>query len=49
MSYSEVNINYYTTCGITTTGQLKCWGYGYKGELGTGLLGYILQPMMIAL
>jgi alpha-tubulin suppressor-like RCC1 family protein len=33
---SRVNSTLSTTCGIDSTGDVYCWGYNSKGQLGTG-------------
>ncbi|MFZ3230391.1 MAG: hypothetical protein WA160_09310, partial [Pseudobdellovibrio sp.] len=33
-SYQEISAGEDTTCGITTAGVLKCWGYNSNGQLG---------------
>ena len=33
---SAVWAGYYTTCGLTQTGAIMCWGYGSGGERGDG-------------
>ncbi|MGI6524745.1 MAG: hypothetical protein ACOX2O_05550 [Bdellovibrionota bacterium] len=35
------------TCAVTTGGELYCWGYGGKGELGYGNTKYTLLPAKI--
>ncbi|NUM57902.1 MAG: hypothetical protein HUU56_04680 [Bdellovibrionaceae bacterium] len=35
-SYAMISTNSDTSCGITTTGILKCWGVNYNGQVGTG-------------
>lgn len=34
--YSKVSFNGLSTCGITTTGVLKCWGTNGQGQLANG-------------
>ena len=33
-TYSQISLGAYHTCGITTSGVLKCWGENYFGKLG---------------
>lgn len=33
---SRVNSTFSTTCGIVTSGDVYCWGYDSRGQLGTG-------------
>ena len=35
-TYSSVSAGYYYSCGVTTSGTLKCWGENNLGQLGTG-------------
>ncbi|HVQ88493.1 MAG TPA: chromosome condensation regulator RCC1 [Actinomycetes bacterium] len=35
----QVIAGYYTTCALLKGGKLKCWGYNYYGEVGTGVSG----------
>lgn len=46
-SYSLISNNSDTSCGITTAGVLKCWGYNYNGQLGTGSTQLESQPVVI--
>lgn len=36
----------WTTCGVTSTGAVKCWGYGAYGNVGTGT--YANSPVSVA-
>lgn len=35
----RVVAGYYQACAIVSGGKLKCWGYNYYGEIGTGSTG----------
>jgi len=35
----RVSAGYYTTCALLQGGKLKCWGYNYYGEVGSGSSG----------
>ncbi len=37
----------YTTCAITTTGILKCWGQGTNGQIGNGASANRLNPTIV--
>jgi alpha-tubulin suppressor-like RCC1 family protein len=34
--FQAVRAGLYHTCGVTTTNEAYCWGYGHYGQLGTG-------------
>jgi alpha-tubulin suppressor-like RCC1 family protein len=35
-----------STCGITTTGTVKCWGFNYNGQVGPNGSGtFVLAPV----
>lgn len=49
VSYSKVALAGTNTCGITTSGVLKCWGYNYYGAVGvgTGTYSYNLPQVVM--
>ncbi|MFV8258141.1 Ig-like domain-containing protein [Bdellovibrio bacteriovorus] len=49
VSYSKVALAGWNTCGITTTGVLKCWGYNFYGAVGvgTGTYSYNLPQVVM--
>ena len=48
VSYSQVGLGHYHGCGIvSSTGALKCWGDGFSGQLGEGVIARITpQPVI---
>ena len=32
----QISVNGFTTCALTLSGSVKCWGHGSKGQLGNG-------------
>jgi alpha-tubulin suppressor-like RCC1 family protein len=41
---SRVNSIFTSTCGVTTSGDAYCWGYGSKGQLGTAPVSDACTP-----
>lgn len=39
--FQAVRAGWFHTCGVTTTNEAYCWGYGLAGQLGTGLREYV--------
>jgi alpha-tubulin suppressor-like RCC1 family protein len=37
----------YHTCALTTTGLVKCWGYGEFGQLGYGNTNNVYSPASV--
>lgn len=46
-SYKFVTAGSEHSCGITTAGKLKCWGYNFRGELGDGTNNLSSIPISI--
>lgn len=46
-SYSLISTNAGTSCGITSSGALRCWGANYNGQLGTGTTQLEAQPVTV--
>jgi hypothetical protein len=38
MSFAKISAGF-SSCGIRTDGQARCWGLNHQGELGSGLIG----------
>lgn len=47
VSYSSIQAGEQYTCGITSTGVLKCWGYNNIGQLGVGDLTLRNSPQVV--
>lgn len=45
--FRYIDAGSYHTCGITTTEQLLCWGYGGDGQLGSQTASKVLTPSLI--
>src|SRR4051794_7007948 len=43
-SYTEVTSGDYYSCGLTTTGNIECWGANESGQLGDGTTTDRLAP-----
>ena len=45
--YVQVSAGYHTSCGVTTTGEAKCWGNGDWGQLGNSSTERRLTPTTV--
>jgi len=32
---------------VAANSTIRCWGFGYYGQLGTGFLGYLTSPVKV--
>ena len=39
VTFTDIEAAWRTTCGLTTTGTVYCWGYDYEGAVGNGSPG----------
>ena len=39
LSFAALDAGYYHTCGLTTSGEMRCWGNNGEGEQGNGTFG----------
>lgn len=45
--WAKVSVADLSTCAITTTAELWCWGFGYYGQLGIGALATTAPPTKV--
>lgn len=48
LTFSDINLNQNTTCGITTDSKLYCWGDNTRGQIGDGTFTISLKPKLIS-
>lgn len=46
--YGKISALYGHVCAVTATGQLRCWGNGYSGQLGNGSDTYSATPVLVS-
>jgi alpha-tubulin suppressor-like RCC1 family protein len=47
VNYSKISAKGHTTCGVTSVGVLKCWGFNFNGQLGDGTNSIKSSPIII--
>jgi len=48
ITFKSVSAGDYFTCGVSTTGDGYCWGYGYYGQLGNGAFNNSAVPVKVS-
>lgn len=43
--FKKINAGYYHVCGIGMDDKVYCWGYGFDGEMGTGVKANYTKPV----
>ena len=46
--FKSVSTGNYFTCGVSTSGDGYCWGYGYYGQLGNGAFNNSTSPVPVS-
>ena len=44
--FVEIDSDYYHACGLTNSGLVYCWGWGYDGQFGTGYAESTYGPVL---
>jgi alpha-tubulin suppressor-like RCC1 family protein len=45
-TFTELDTGRYHTCGVTTLGEVRCWGYNGTGQLGNGTFSTSQTPTL---
>jgi len=48
VQFTAVSAGGYYTCGLIDTGDARCWGDNFSGQLGTGTSDYSATPALVA-
>ena len=47
-SFAQISVGTFHSCGLTTSGGVKCWGGNFAGQLGDGTKSEKLLPINVA-
>jgi large repetitive protein len=48
LAYTKISVGTQHTCGLTQTGDIRCWGYNASGQLGNGNIANQFLPVQVA-
>jgi hypothetical protein len=48
LSFTQVSVSFFNSCGITTSNQAYCWGDNVHGQIGDGTVAERHKPTLVA-